>query len=141
MNRLKEKIAIEFFMLFDFIILFQFATCAQTVNNQYNENVDLAQNLFLNRNYKEAIPFYQVAFRANKDQAKVIDRYNLATCWALNNKPDSAFIQLQRIVEKGKFASYVLISRDVNLFGLHKDPRWEPLMNLVKANGELYGKY
>jgi hypothetical protein len=109
-------------------------TYAQQNLVAYNEHTQLADSFFSQRNYKKAVQSYSTAFIINGDMGKVIHRYRAASCWALLENKDSAFFQLQRAVEKGKFSAYDLIKADVNLLTLHQDERWEPLLNKVADN-------
>ncbi len=66
----------------------------------------------------------------------VNDRYNAACSWALANQPDSAFVQLFKIAEKGNYTNYGHITTDTDLNTLHNDERWNRVIEIVKSNKE-----
>lgn len=81
------------------------------------------------RSYSEA--FATLDWKGTSD-----DRYNAACSWALAGVPDSAFFQLQRIVERMNYSNLTHIKGDTDLHSLHSDSRWERLIADVKANKE-----
>jgi hypothetical protein len=117
-----------------FLLLF-FSLAGFSQNRQlYEQLTKHADSLFLQKDFTTAVVVYQKAFAANGDMGKVIHRYRAASCWAMLTNTDSAFAQLQRAVEKGKFSAYDLIAGDSNLVSLHTDKRWEPLLEKVAIN-------
>lgn len=54
----------------------------------------------------------------------------------LASYPDSAFVQLFRIAEKGNYTNYGHITTDPDLNSLHNDRRWARVIAIVKANKE-----
>lgn len=79
---------------------------------------------------------YHEAFNTMGGKGYQDDRYNAACSWALAGYPDSAFFNLQRIIDKLKYSNYDHISNDEDLKSLHADPRWKPLLLQVKQNEE-----
>lgn len=122
-------------------ILLYTKTHAQKVSREYALYADSAEQYYKKRNFKQAIPKFQKAFLMNKGMATVLHRYELASSWAILDQADSAFVQLKRIVEKGNFAGYDLISKDINFINLHNDKRWGPLLDKIITNGENSGKF
>jgi len=100
----------------------------------YDKYIFKADSCYYIKDYKNSHLFFSLAFQANKDIAYVKDRYNAACSWALDNKLDSAFIQLYRIAEKGSFSGYEAINLDKDLADLRNDLRWLPLLNIIKSN-------
>jgi hypothetical protein len=113
---------------------------SQNVSSLYLDYSKKADDSYLNNNFIEAVKFYKLAFDANGGVGRVIHRYNLASCWANLDKPDSAFVQLERIAEKGNFSNVELISMDFNLKKLHSNVRWKPLIERIKRNNNLKNK-
>jgi hypothetical protein len=93
-----------------------------------------ADSLFKAKNYKGAAILFSSAFKINGGKGLIPDRYNAGCAWALVNQPDSAFAELERIVTKGTYDDFDLISTDPDLTSLHKDKRWEPMMAIIKEN-------
>ncbi len=103
---------------------------------RYSELINEAYNLYQNKLYFQSGLKYSEAFSSFGNQGYVNHRYNAACSWALANQPDSAFIQLFRIAEKGKYSDITHLTADAELNILHFDKRWEPLIKLVKENKE-----
>ena len=116
------------------ISLFLCGNLLSQLSPTYNADIQKADSLFLEKNYKNALAAYKSVFEKNGDRGRVADRYKTAACWALLNNIDSAFGQLQRIAEKGKFDAYEIILHDNTFIILHDDVRWKPLLELVKKN-------
>ncbi|WP_029274689.1 hypothetical protein [Pedobacter borealis] len=122
------------------VVLFN-ASYSQKLPKEYVSSASEAETLYRKRNFKEAIPLFQKAFTFNKGMATVLHRYELASCWAVLNQPDSAFVQLKRITDKGNFAGYSLISKDINFINLHNDSRWPVLLEKIQENADRTGKF
>lgn len=101
---------------------------------KYNDLVNKAQNLYETENYKRSAEKYSEAFVAWGDRGYNTHRYNAACAWAMAKVPDSAFIQLFRIAEKGHYSSYGQISTEQALEELNCDDRWAEVLALVKEN-------
>lgn len=104
------------------------------VLNKYDYFSHLGDSLYRVQQPEKAIIYHNLAIKANNGMAKVIHRYNLASCYSLQGKIDSAFIQLDRIIEKVNFSGHELISLDRAFFNLHNDSRWQPLLKRVEKN-------
>jgi hypothetical protein len=63
-----------------------------------------------------------------------MDRYNAACSWALAGNSDSAFYQLNRMVDLMDFVDYPKISSDEDFIPLYQDQRWGLLLEKVKKN-------
>jgi hypothetical protein len=115
-----------------FIIL---ALQLQAQNNElYSALVRKADSLYNAKDYKNSAYTYSEAFKAGGWKAATNDRYNAACSWALARVPDSAFFNLYRITEKGGYNNLNHITTDPDLESLHKDKRWKPLIEKIKAN-------
>jgi hypothetical protein len=103
---------------------------------KYSELIKTAWSLYESKDYLQSGEKYSEAFVALDGKGMVNDRYNAACSWALANKPDSAFVQLFKIAEKGNYTNYGHITTDTDLNSLHSDERWSKVIEIVKANKE-----
>lgn len=108
-------------------------TFAQSPIQQYDKLAEQADKFFFKKEYKKAVELYQTAIKTNNDQARVKHRYRLASAWTALSMPDSAFIQLYRIVEKGNFSEISLLENDIDFISLHKDTRWKTLLEKMRS--------
>lgn len=119
------------------LILFCFASffvSGQT--EEYFVLVKKADSLYKLKDFSSSASMYTSAFKANNWKGLSNDRYNAACSWALTNNPDSSFFHLYRIATKGNYSDYHHIIGDKDLFSLHGDKRWLPLLDLIKVNKE-----
>lgn len=91
-----------------------------------------ADSLFKTPNYPLAAQHYSQAFKSFEGKGFMSDRYQAACAWAKAGVADSAFVQLEKIVWKGKFDEYFRMVADTNLVSLQTNTRWEPLIIQVK---------
>lgn len=109
-----------------------------TANAQRSENyatlISEGDQLYDSKDYLKSAQTYNAAFRGNGDKGNVNDRYNSACSWALAGVPDSAFVQLFRIAEKGNYSNLNHITNDSDLNSLHGLKKWEDLIVRVSAN-------
>lgn len=115
-----------------FIFNFSFAQDSE----KYSELIQTAWSLYESKDYLKSGEMYSEAFVALGGKGMVNDRYNAACSWALANKPDSAFVQLFKIAEKGNYTNYGHITTDTDLISLHSDQRWTKVIQIVKTNKE-----
>lgn len=106
----------------------------QTAPPEYYTLVKQADSLFKANDYLSSGLKYSAAFQAFGGLGYSHDRYAAACSWANAGNADSAFYNLQRIVDKAKFSDYKHISEDPQLKSLYKDPRWEILLLKIKDN-------
>ena len=109
---------------------------AAQVARQYGELVQEAFALYEQKEFRASAERYTTAFEANGWKGAQGDRYNAACSWSLAGVPDSAFFQLQRIVQLMDYANLKHISTDPDLVSLYVDPRWTALIDQVRANKE-----
>lgn len=88
-------------------------------------------NDFLNSGLK-----YSAAFQTFGGLGYPNNRYDAACSWAMAGNADSAFDNLQRIVDKSKFTDYKRIIADTDLNKLYSDDRWPTLLLKIKENKE-----
>ena len=120
-------------LFISFFILMATYAGAQT-SDQYRQLVSQADSAFTGGDFKTAHDLYERAFAVNNDMARVIDRYNAACTWALDNNRDKAFYHLNRVVNKGKFKDKNGIINDKDLYSLHSDPRWDQMILQIEQN-------
>jgi hypothetical protein len=120
-----------FCFVFFFLTTFIFG---QSVPQQYVNIVKQADSLYNAKDYLKAAQAYSEAFKTNGWKGLATDRYNAACSWALARIPDSAFFQLTRIAIKSNYSDYKHITTDGNLNSLHRDKRWNLLLDLIKQN-------
>ncbi len=124
-------------LIFVVVFLLFKSAFGQNVSKDYEVYSKTADKLFKNKEYSEAVKFYTKAFNSNNGLATVAHRYHAASCWAQINQPDSAFFQLEKIVNRGKFKDLDLIASDYNLKPLRQDPRWRSIIEKVTNNRNL----
>lgn len=101
---------------------------------EYNSFIQKADSCIRVNNYKLATEFYKKAFIANGNMGKVKDRYNCAVCFASIKYYDSAFFQLAKIANAGKFSQDQLLENNPIFFPMHKDIRWDEIIQKLKSN-------
>ncbi|MEI7983188.1 MAG: DUF6624 domain-containing protein [Bacteroidota bacterium] len=100
----------------------------------YSKLIEEAQQLFDSKEYLKAGLKYSEAFSANGNKGLLEERYNSACAWALAIYPDSSFVQLFKIVIKGKYTNLEQFTKDTDLDPLHSDKRWNELLETIKEN-------
>lgn len=108
----------------------------QDIPQEYTNLIRKAFSLYSLKDYNNSALTYSDAFKANGWKAKPSDRYNAACSWALAEKPDSAFFQLEKIASESNYLKYERLITDPDLKPLHLDKRWESLLLMVKKNKE-----
>jgi tetratricopeptide (TPR) repeat protein len=107
---------------------------SQTFENNYSKIITKADSLYKLQKYQNAVNFYQNAFILNNGLGRVFHRYKAAACYSLLHKSDSAFIELEKIANKGNFSNYEMLISDGTMHNLHSDPRWESIIKIVHDN-------
>lgn len=106
----------------------------QNIPKEYFILVKQADSLYKTKEYANAAFKYSEAFKSNKWKGTSKDRYRAACSWALAAVSDSAFFHLNRIATLMNFTNYSQITKDSSLISLHKDERWQPLIELIQKN-------
>ena len=101
---------------------------------EYTGYIQQAEAAYDAKHYTESAEAYTKAFAANGGKGTMNDRYNAGCTWSLAGNADSAFFQLERIATKAGYMDLGHLTIDPDLQSLHADKRWEPLVNMVKAN-------
>lgn len=104
---------------------------------EYFSWVEKGSVLYNAKDYKRSALAYSIAFKFNDGKSLPEDRYNAACSWALAGYPDTAFYHLNRLVTKGKITDYRRFKNDSDLERLHKDKRWQPLMDSILHNKDI----
>jgi hypothetical protein len=94
----------------------------------------IADSLFKAKNYSNAITNYllieqQLDFPLGKYSAL----YKVACCLSLDNKKDSAFIVLRKVIKLGFTDKQKLINEN-DFTNLHSSIEWQKTLNLIKEN-------
>ncbi len=118
------------------ITLFNTTAFSQAVTKEYTLYSNKGDSLFLIGEFEKAIVQYTKAFESNSGLAKVAHRYKAASCYSILNFVDSAFVQLEKIANKGKFSQVDLITADPNFKNLYNDYRWNKTIAIIKRNQE-----
>lgn len=129
-SKMKQQLVLFFLCLF----ITSFAQAQD--RGLYRQLVGEAWSLYETEDYLKSAKKYSEAFVALNNKGMTTDRYNAACSWALASFPDSAFVQLFKIAQKGNYTNYKHISTDSDLNTLHEDQRWGEVLQLVKANKE-----
>ncbi len=103
-------------------------------NDEYGRLVELADSFFMANDYLNSAFTLSAAFKARGGWGNRKDRYRAGRSWALAEYPDSAFYHLERVVVYGRYSDYDYISKDSRLVSLHKDERWQALLECVSKN-------
>lgn len=128
------------------ILLIIMASCSHLVYSQnateeYSRHIVIADSLLGIQQYKRAAVEYSTAFKAYSWKVYSNDRYNAACAWAMSENPDSAFYHLSYLLTtKNYFTEYNRIKTDPHLDALHKDPRWQSILDRIRLNEEKLNK-
>lgn len=120
------------FLLFLFLTVSS-ASLAQK-SPSYTSLTEKAWQLYTEKEYLKSAQTYSQAFMVLGGRGQVEDRYQAACAWAWASKPDSAFVQLYKIVDKGLYTNLDEISTDTKLSPLHTDARWKKVVDQVAKN-------
>ncbi len=133
----------KYFNLIFYCIAFANISFSQNGFPKYYEFIGLnkkADSLYKAKDFKTAALFYSAAAGVLVEKAIPIDysaiHYNAACSWALANEKDSAFNNLELIAEAMIYADYEHLIEDSDLTSLHKNKRWENILEAVKSNAE-----
>jgi tetratricopeptide (TPR) repeat protein len=100
----------------------------------YDDLIVIAEKYKNKKQIEDAIGIYKVAFRLNGNLGKVKDRYNAAICFSKLGQKDSAFFQLDKIANGGKYNNLDEIESEKDFRDLHKDSRWIAITDRIKKN-------
>jgi uncharacterized protein DUF6624 len=86
------------------------------------------------KEYLHAGQTYDTAFQSIKGTAPANDLYDAACSWARAQNADKAFYYLNKAAQEGKWSALGHTTSDTDLSGLHSDPRWQPLIDIISRN-------
>lgn len=105
---------------------------------RYTELTKEAQVLYERKAYWKAGQKFSEAFTLLGNNGIMQDRYRAASAWTMANRPDSAFLNLFKIVESGYYQEYGRVIADSTFMSLHTDSRWKKLIDRIgKAEAKL----
>lgn len=122
------------FLIFIYLLV-AMESLAQTSAN-YDSLSKKAWQLYTDKAFLKSAETYQKAFLALGGKGLVNDRYLAACAWAWAGKPDSSFVHLFKITDKGLYTNLSEITSDTKLSPLHNDGRWKKVIDQVKKNKE-----
>src|SRR5690606_25685966 len=100
---------------------------------RYAELTKEAQILYEKKDYGKAGQKFSEAFVALGNKGTIQDRYKAASAWALANRPDSAFVNLFKIVESGYYTNTSELLSDSTFTSLRTDNRWKTLTDTLSG--------
>lgn len=115
------------------------ALCATTSTSfaqdmeRYMELTKEAQTLYEKKDYAKAGHKFSEAFAALSNKGMIQDRYKAASAWALANQPDSAFVNLFKIIESGYYTNTTEVLSDSTFVSLRTDNRWKTLIDTLSG--------
>lgn len=126
--------------IFIFSILSIAAVWGQDMPRGYYQFIREADSLYMLKEYDKSAHKYSDAFKSNFWRGSIVDRYHAACSWALSSVPDSAFYQLNQILEKSTLLKYEDLVFEECLGSLHKDNRWNEIVEITKKRKEVEEK-
>lgn len=90
------------------------------------------------KDHREASRLYKEAFATGQFQATHIVWMASVPVFAQTNEFDEAFKQLELLADTFKLGGNQAFTGDERCEPLHKDPRWQPLMDKLADNAKLY---
>jgi hypothetical protein len=121
-------------IIISLLVITTLTTFGQNIPQEYFDLVKNAYSLYNSKDYRNSAETYSKAFKINGWKGLSNDRYNAACSWAMASVPDSAFFQLNRMATLMNYTNLGHISTDSDLFSLHEDDRWKPLLEKIKQN-------
>lgn len=115
------------------LLLICYTSFAQKAAN-YQQLINEAWRLHEEKDFLKSAQIYSKALEGMNEKGLTSDRFNAACSWASAKKPDSAFIQLFIIAQKGNFKDLMITSTNADLKSLHMDKRWHKVLDIVAAN-------
>lgn len=107
---------------------------------KYAVSIKEAWKLYENKDYVNSAKKYQEGFDAIGGKAYPNDRYNASCSFSLAENSDKAFYHLFRLANDSKYSNLGHITTDTDLDFLHKDKKWNELIEIVKSNKEFEEK-
>ena len=121
-------------ILFLALLLCAASLFGQTNTGRYDVLIRKADSLYRVKEFEKSAFAFSEAFKAPDGKITMNHRYNAACSYALANNADSAFFYLNHLTLSMNYTNYGHIKSDPDLKSLYTDSRWEPLIEIVKAN-------
>ena len=125
-------------LLFILILLASFVFGQQTFRPTaaYTAQSSRAYGYYMDKKYLQSGLSYDTLFKISKGKGTKSDKYNAACSWALAGNKDRAFYYLNKVAAEDRFSNLSHLLSDADLTILHKDERWNSLVEKVKVNKE-----
>jgi hypothetical protein len=120
-------------LFFSISFFYSVSSFCQIPPNYYHL-IRKADSLYIIKEYKNAAATYSMAFNENKGLGFPNDRYNAACSWALAGYSDSAFFNLDRIANAGKYDDLNKLINDSALITLHDSEAWKSVVQKITNN-------
>lgn len=108
----------------------------QIISDDYLKYISKADSCIAIREFSNATYYFNLAFISNNGKGKAGDRFKDANCWAILNNSDSAYFQLEKIANGGKFSNYQVLEENINFNSLKMDIRWKKIIDKIKSNAQ-----
>ncbi len=103
-------------------------------DEKYNTQSLRAFSFYEANKYLQSALSFDTLFKLYKGQGLQNDKYNAACSWALSGNIEKAFFYLDKAVITDKWINLSHILTDSDLYTLHADKRWQPLIDTVTIN-------
>lgn len=100
----------------------------------YKNIISKAETAYYDEKYLESANLFSEAFKSIGWQGTLEDRYNAARAWTLAEVPDSAFFQLNRVIDKLNFSDINKITTEPAFKKLYRYNTWNGLVAQVYEN-------
>ena len=106
-------------LIFGFIGILFLTSCQEKLS--YNELIAEARDLYQAGEFQSSGEIYSLAFETEEGRDSIEHHYEAARSWALANREDLAFEQLEIISGKGEYSNLAKISTDLDFSYLRSD--------------------
>jgi hypothetical protein len=112
---------------------FNINTYSQNIPEEYLDIIKQAEFMYKSKKFCESGAEYNKAFKVLKG-GYPDDRFNAARSYAKCGTIDSSFVNLKKLVYKGKFSDLFKLSNEMDFIELYKDFRWNEIVTQTKLN-------
>lgn len=120
------------FLTFTLLVLTQMGLFGQDIEEQYAKYITKADSLYNLKDFKSASVSYSTAFKYTGWKAFSEDRYKASCSWAQAGIPDSAFYNLNRLLQGNNFFDFDRIKKELSFVILYSDKRWDSILEIIK---------
>lgn len=112
-----------------FLLLLLFLNSSNLISQnglplEYSNAIKVADSLYKIKEYKNSALNYSKAFKSIGWKSTQNDRYNAICSWALAGEVDSAFANVNVLINKFEYSDLAHFKSDIDLINLHSDSRW-----------------